>query len=295
MIFDLDFVNLELKAAASGVVPEALTDHPVFQAIAFHEAQLDRPELTRARFCAALRAAARNEDGSWGLRALFDRRENLLKLIGWLSEDSQGIFQMMAAWLSHFTTARLTGALRCILYVGTHDGGFKLASDSEDIFINAAALTNLDCFLETLAHECYHARTKSPALVRRIQRLEEENDYLGAVLYSTFEEGTADFVGNNGATVTQNPVFPLRPPEEGAAQLRQLLRDYRSGSLSGEALYMTFRKTDCCYTAGVYIAAAVWQDCGIDGLDVWSQELDWMKYYSLFRSTEPGADWPELV
>lgn len=294
MIFDLDFLDLELEAARTGVIPAGLGRHPVFQAIAFHEAQLDRPELNVDRFQAALAAAARHDIGCWGLDTLFDRRGELVKLAGWLSENQEEISRMMDDWLGHFTSVRLSSALHCAIYVGTHDGGFKLRAEPQKIFINAAAIRNVDCFLETLAHECYHARPKSRLVLDRIRRLEEENDYLGAVLYTTFEEGTADFVGYNGAVTTQNPVFPLRPPAEGFLQLRQLLREYASGQLSGEDLYRTFRKTDCCYTAGVSVATAVWQAYGIDGIDLWAVECDWTKFYKLFCSTELGKGWPNL-
>lgn len=293
MIFDLDFLNLELEAAQTGVVPAELFAHPVFQAIAVHESELDRPALDEGQFCAYLTAAAAGEV-SWGLETLFDRREQVRELESCLCGRQQEISRMMDDWLSHFTSARLPGQIHCALYVGTHDGGFKLSWEPNKIFINAAALPNADCFLETLAHESYHARPKAPDTIRRILRLEEEDDYLGAVLYSAFEEGTADFVGNNGATVSQYPVFPLRTPEEGLAQMRQLLWNYQGGRLSGEDLYLTFRKTDCCYTAGVAIAAAVWQKYGIDGMDVWAVELDWMKFYRLFRSTALGVSWPDL-
>lgn len=59
MIFDLDFVDLELKSAQARAIPDGLTDHPVFHAIAFHESQLDRPELDGALFRRYLHAAAR--------------------------------------------------------------------------------------------------------------------------------------------------------------------------------------------------------------------------------------------
>lgn len=294
MIFDLEFLNLELDAARTGIVPSSLADHPVFQAIAFHECQLDRPELNLDRFRAALHAAASHDRGRWGLDCLFDRREDLCRLTRLLSENQGEISRMMDDWLAHFISARLSPDLHCVLYAGTHDGGFNLRAEPDRLFINAGAIRNLDCFWETLAHECYHARPKTAAVLKLLQGLEEEDDYLGAVLYTTFEEGIADFIGYNGAITTPNPIFPLRSPEEGLLQLRQLLRDHAAGQLSGEDLYLTFRKTDCCYTAGVSIAAAVWQAYGIDGLDVWAIECDWKKFYGLFRSTSLGADWPNL-
>lgn len=294
MIFDLDFLNLELKAALAGVVPAELFRHPVFQAIAFHESELDRPALDEGQFCAYFAAAAAGET-SWGLETLFQRREQVRKLESLLCGRQQEISRMMDDWLSHFTSARLSDQIRCSLYVGTHDGGFKLSWEPNKIFINVASLSNVDCFLETLAHESYHARPKNREALRLIRRLEEENDYLGAVLYSAFEEGTADFIGNNGATTSNYPVFPLRSPEEGLLQMRQLLWDYQTGKQSGEVLYQAFRKTDCCYTAGVAIAAAIFQHYGIDGIDVWAVAFDQRKFYDLFRSTELGMDWPNLL
>lgn len=295
MIFDLDFVHLELEAAKTGTISDELINHPVFHAIAFHESALDRQPLDAERFQAFLTAAASGKDGCWGLMPLFRDRERILKLTAWLASQQEDISHMMDAWLAHFISTPLPPSLHCALYAGTYDGGFKLESEPDKIFINVTALSSKDCFLETLAHESYHARRKPPEVDRCIQRLEEENDYLGAVLYTVFEEGTADFVGNNGATTSDYPVFPLRAPEEGLVELWQLLWDFRRGRLPGEELYTTFRKTDCCYTAGAAIAAAVFQKYGIDGLDVWAVNFDPMEFYGLFRTTELGADWPALL
>lgn len=294
MIFDLRFVNLELEAAKTGIVSTELTSSPVFRAISLHEMALDRPALDADSFERYLDAAAAGAENCWGLSALFDKREKMLTAMAWLEEEKDLISEKIQNWLAYFTSAPINPNLRCVLYVGTHDGGFKLGSDSETIYLNLPTIACREAFYETLAHESYHARARNPEAVQRIRKIEENDDYIGGVLYTTFEEGIADFIGYFGGTTTKYPVLPLRPTEEGTWELKQLLWDYKSGRLTGEALYKAFRKTDCCYTAGVYIASCVWGHLGLDGLDLWSVHRSLKAFYSAFRSTAQGADWPDL-
>lgn len=291
MFFDLDFLNLELKAAADGIVPPELTSSPVFRAIAFHEQELNRPALSECRFREYLDAAANGDEQSWGLSTLFRRRTRLLNAMAWLDAERDAITEVIFRWLRFFTSAPMIPDLRCVLYVGTYDGGFKLG---ETIYLNLPAISCREAFFETLAHESFHARRRTPMAEERIRMIEETNDYLGGVLYFTFEEGIAEFIGYNGFTATRYPILHLRSPEQGAQELRELLWRYHRREMTGEELYQTFRATDCCYTAGVTIASAVWASQGKEGLDLWSLRCDRRAFYEAFRATPQGALWPEL-
>lgn len=294
MIFDLRFAALELQAAGEGSIPPELFASPAFRAIAFHEAAMNRPTLDEEGFRRYLAAAAAGEEDCWGLSALFRRRTKLEYIFSLLEQEQALISEVMEKWLSVFTTAPLAPGLTCVPYVGTYDGGFKLEWDSETIYLNIPAISCREALYETLAHESYHARQRSPHARERIRRLEHSDDYLGGVLYFTFEEGIAEFIGNNGFTTTKYPVLPLRHPDEGTCHLKALLERYHSRKISGPELYRHFLATDCRYTGGVSVAAAVWASLGREGLDLWSVHCDQKAFYEAFRATPAGEDWPDF-
>lgn len=294
MIFDLHFVNLELKAAKDGTVPPALFTDPVFQAIAFHEAAMNRPALDEARLRSYFAAAAADEDNCWGLSMLFRRRKRVERILALLEEERELITDVIEKWLRIFTSAPQAACLRCVPYVGTYDGGFKLEGENETVYLNIPAISCREAFYETLAHESFHARQRSPQADEKIRLMEGSSNYLEAVLYFTFEEGIAEFIGYNGFTTSKYPILRLRAPEEGSAELKDLLRRYREGLLTGAALYHSFRAGDCCYTAGVAIASAVWAYQGREGLDLWAVRYDEKAFYEAFRNTPTGQDWPAL-
>lgn len=293
MIFDVDFLNLELQAARTGLLPAALTDHPTFRALSFHESELDRPVLDEKLFRTHMAAAAYGVEPCWGLAPLFRQGDKIQRMIEALAEDPDAVTREITARMAPFTDALPAPDLRCVLYAGTHDGGFQIGYE-HTVYLNVAAFTCREGLFQTLAHESYHARALPPEAEKRIRRLEEEDDYIGAVLYFTFEEGIADFIGNQGYASTPYSVIPLRPLEEGIYELYTLLQKCRSGELSPEDLYFRFRKTDCCYTAGFWIAKCIWDYYGKDGVDLWTRHCDHQEFYNTFRSTPWGADWPEL-
>lgn len=294
MIFDFSFVDLELEAAETGILSPQLLSHPAFQAIAYHESELDRPILDAERFLSYLADAAAGEKRDWGLSPLFRDREKLIQLKQTMEQDLDIITQKLARWLGRYTSVPLNSDLHCIFYVGTYDGGFHIIYESQSVFLNIPTLFCREGLFQTLVHESYHARRIGPEVARQIIRLERENDYIGAVLYLTFEEGTAEFIGNDGALTTQYPVIRLRSPAEGTLELRQLLWNYQMGSLTAEEAYQAFQQTDCCYTAGVFIASCVWDAYGMIEFDRWARTCDWKAFYNAFRLTPQGADWPEL-
>lgn len=286
MIFDLDFFELEFEAVRTGTVPPELFQHRVFRAIAFHESELDRPPLEEETFCAYLREAAQRQ---------IDPREpgRLMQLTQWLKNEEPSITREIARRMAAFTAVQPPEDLRCVLYAFPHDGGFQIGYE-HTVYLNIAAFTTREELLQTLTHESYHGRALIPKAQSRIRRLEDENDYIGAVLYFTFEEGIADLIGMGGNLTTDVSVIPLRSPQEGTAQLQSLLWEWKLGAISAEELYKSFRQTDCCYTAGVWIARCVWDWFGPQGLDRWSEHCDYMEFYKAFRTTAHGADWPEL-
>lgn len=294
MIFDFSFVDLELDAAETGILSPQLLSHPAFQAIAYHESELDRPILDAERFLSYLADAAVGEKRDWGLSPLFRDREKLIQLKHTMEQDLDIITQKLARWLGRYTSVPLNSDLHCIFYVGTYDGGFHIIYESQSVFLNIPTFFCQESFFQTLVHESYHARRIGPEVARQIIRLERENDYIGAVLYLTFEEGTAEFIGYDGALTTQYPVIRLRSPAEGTLELRQLLWNYQMGSLTAEETYQTFQQTDCRYTAGVFIASCVWDAYGLSEFDRWARTCDWKAFYNAFRLTPQGADWPEL-
>ena len=77
--------------------------------------------------------------------------------------------------------------------------------------------------METLVHECYHARKAEPKTRQKAKQLEFQSSPMTQLLFFTAEEGIASLVGNNGLLASQHPVIPLRAAEEGCAELKQLL------------------------------------------------------------------------
>lgn len=297
MIFDLSFLNLELEAAEKNEISKELFSHPAFKAIADHEAALHRPvwdeESFRNRFAAA--ATVEPEKWSdWGLAPLFHDRENLEDIKYWIENEQDALSKKIDVWLAQFTQVPQRGDLRCIPYVGSYDGGFSSDVGSGAIYLNIPVLSCKESFLETLVHESYHARMISEEISLHYKEMEENADPISQLLFYTFEEGTATFIGYNGAMTTQYPVIPLRTPEEGSGELKQFLQQYKQGELTAQEVFNSFGQSDCCYTGGVYIAHSIWEKSGIAGLELWSARGDLKAYYEAFRSTPQGADWPEL-
>lgn len=297
MIFDLSFLNLELEAAVTETISAELLSHPAFRAIAEHEAELQRPvwdeESFRIRFAAA---AAENKEkwSDWGLSPLFREREKLAEMKKWLETEQKTISDKIADWLANFTSVPQRENLCCVPYVGSYDAGFSPSVGSGIIYLNLPVLSCKESFLETLVHESYHARQVSTEAKQRCMQIEANQNPIVQLMYITAEEGTANLVGYHGAAETQYPVIPLRTPEEGTEQLKQLLSQYANSELSGQDVLNAFMQSDCCYTAGGYIAKSVWDKFAMDGLDLWSAKADLNAYYEAFRATMQGADWPEL-
>ena len=298
MIFDLSFLDLELEAARTGVVSSRLLAHPTFDAIARHEAALpNRPfwdEVSfRARFAAA--AAGDTQDyHDWGLAPLFYSREALEEWRGWFSEQAEELTRQIGQWLERFTAVPQNPGLRCVPYVGSYDAGFTLGAGDAAIYLNLPVFSCREAFLQTLVHESFHARLTSPEVTQLLQGMEADPDPIVQLLYYTAEEGIAHIVGYGGETSTRYPTIPIRPAQEGAAELKDLLARVHAGQISGQEALETFVQTDCCYSGGGYIAHSVWQALGRDGLDLWSVQGDWKGYYAAFRATPQGADWPAV-
>ena len=297
MNFDLTFLSLELNAADKKEVSKELLSHPAFSAIARHEANLQRPvwdeESFRIRFAAA--AAEEPEEWSdWGLAPLFHDREQLEDMKHWLENEQNVLTKRIDEWLGKFTNVPQRAELRCIAYVGSYDGGFSPDVGSGAIYLNIPVFSCKESFLETLVHESYHARKVSEETALLHKNLEEDTDPIKKLLFFTFEEGIATFVGYKGAMSTQYPVIPLRTAEEGITELKQLIQRYKQGELTAQDVFDSFGQSDCCYTGGVYIANSVWEKMGIAGLELWSAQADLKAYYEAFRSTPQGTDWPEL-
>ena len=297
MIFDLSFLNLELEAADKKEISQELLSHPAFGAIASHEANLQRPvwneESFRARFAAA--ATEEPEEWSdWGLAPLFHDREYLEEMKQWIENEQDALTEKIDKWIAKFTEVPQRPGLRCIAYVGSYDGGFSPDVGSGKIYLNLPVFSCKESFLETLVHESYHARMVSEETSLLYKKMEKEADPITQLWFYTSEEGIASFVGYNGSMTTQYPVLPLRTPEEGSEELKQLLQRYKQGEMTAQDIFNSFGQSDCCYTAGIYIANSVWEKFGIAGLELWSAKGDVKAYYEAFRSTPQGADWPEL-
>lgn len=297
MIFDLSFLNLELEAADKREISRELLSHPAFRAIADHEANLQRPvwdeESFRTRFAVA--ATEEPEEWSdWGLAPLFHDRAKLEDMKHWIETEQEALSKKIDEWLAKFTDVPQRAELRCVPYVGSYDAGFSPNVGSGAIYLNLPVLSCKESFLETLVHESYHARMVCEETSLRCKKIEESTDPIIHLLYFTFEEGIADFIGHHGSMSTQYPVIPLRTPEEGSEELKQLLQCYKQGELTAQDVFNSFGQSDCCYTGGVYIANCIWEKLGIAGLELWSSQGDLKAYYEAFRSTPQGADWPEL-
>lgn len=297
MIFDLSFFNLELEAADKNEISKELLSHPAFQAIADHEEHLQRPvwdeESFRTRF-AAVAEEDPEEWSDWGLAPLFHDRASLEDMKHWIETEQDAISKKIDEWLAKFTNVPQRAELRCIPYVGSYDGGFSPDVGNGAIYLNIPVLSCKEGFLETLVHESYHARMINEETSLCYKKMEENTDPIIQLLFFTFEEGTATLVGYNGSMTTQYPIIPLRTPEEGSEELKQLLQRYKQGELTAQDVFNSFGQTDCCYTGGVYIANSIWEKLGLEGLDIWSSQGDLKAYYEAFRSTPQGADWPEL-
>ena len=298
MIFDLSFLDLELEAARTGVVSSRLPAHPTFDAIARHEAALpNRPVWDEASFRARFAAAAAGDTQDyhdWGLAPLFHSREALEEWRSWFSDRAEELTRQIGQWLERFTAAPQNPGLRCVPYVGSYDAGFSLGAGDAAIYLNLPAFSCREAFLQTLVHESFHARLTSPEVTRLLQGMEADPDPVVQLLYYTAEEGIAHIVGYGGETSTRYPTIPIRPAQEGAAELKDLLTRVHAGQISGQEALETFVQTDCCYSGGGFIAHSVWQDLGRDGLDLWSVQGDWKRYYAAFRATPQGADWPAV-
>lgn len=297
MIFDLSFLNLELEAAKTGVITSELLNHSAFQAIAAHEAELQRPvwdkESFETRFAAA--AAGNTEKYSdWGLAPLFQTREKLEQMRNWLETEGGALTEQINSWLAHFTTVPQRKELNCVAYVGSYDAGFSLDIGSRAIYLNLSIFSDRESFLETLVHECYHARKVSQEAEQRSRQIENSGNPMAVLMWILAEEGTAHFVGYHGSVTTSHPVIPLRTPEEGTEELKRMLEQFGKGERSGADTLNAFLQTDCCYTAGGYIAQCVWEKFGREGLELWADKADLKAYYDAFRSTPWGNDWPEL-
>ena len=297
MIFDLSFLDLELESANGAEIPKELFAHPTFKKIADHEAELNRPtwdeESFRTRFSAAA-ADKREKRSDWGLAPLFHNREELEALKHWIESEKDDLSKRIDKWIAQYTAAPQRGDARCIAYVGSYDAGFSPSVGSGEIYLNIALLSRKECFLETLVHESYHARMLSKEANLRRKMIEDNSDPIMILLFLTFEEGIATYVGNNGSTSTQYPVIPFRKPEEGIEELKYIIKRYKQGELTAQDAFNQFALSDCCYTGGAYIADSVWKKLGIDGLELWSSQIDLKAYYEAFRSTPEGMEWPEL-
>ena len=299
MKFDLSFLDLELEAARTGAVPSQLLTHPTFDAIARHEAALpNRPvwdeDSFRARFAAA--AAGDTLDyHDWGLAPLFQDRDRLAQWRSWMEDEEKTLTGQIDQWLARFTSVLQHPELRCIPYVGSYDAGFSLGAGDTAIYLNLPVFSCREAFLQTLVHESFHARLTSPEVTQLLRGMEADPDPIVQLLYYTAEEGIAHIVGYGGKTSTQYPTIPIRPAQEGAAELKDLLTRFHAGQISGQEALEAFVQTDCCYSGGGFIAHSVWQALGRDGLDLWSAKGDWKGYYAAFRATPQGADWPAVL
>lgn len=297
MIFDLSFLNLELEAADKREISRELLSHPAFGAIADHEANLQRPVWDEESFRTRFAAAATEEPekwSDWGLAPLFHDRAKLEDMKNWIENKQEALSKKIDEWLAKFTEVPQRADLRCVPYVGSYDAGFSPDVGSGAIYLNIPVLSCKESFLETLVHESYHARRVREETSLCYKKMEENADPIIQLLFFTFEEGTATFIGYNGSMTTQYPVLPLRTPEEGSRELKQLLQRYKQGELTAQEVFSSFGQSDCCYTAGVYIADSIWEKSGIADLELWSSQGDLKAYYEAFRSTPQGADWPEL-
>lgn len=293
MVFDFEFLNLELEAAKTGFVPPSAATHPVFQALVQHEACLGRPAPHEEAFCRYMADGASGKEACWGLTPLFRDGEKIEAMAEWMRAEERAITRAVEKRIARFTSAQISPSLRAAFYVGTGDGGFKI--DGDIIYLNISTFSCEESLIQTVTHESYHGREQNEEAIQRSEQLfAQEDNYLVPVFYTLFEEGTAEFIGFNGSTTTQYPVFPMRDPDDAAEELKEMLQKYKDGTMTGEALYREYSRKDYCYTAGVYFANSIWMKLGAEGLDRWAVQCDPNAYYQGFLSTPQGAGWPVL-
>ncbi len=295
MIFDLSFLRLELQAAQTGAIPPDLLSHPAFDAIAAHEAELGRPVWDAESFSARFAAAAAGKEGDWGLAPLFGQQAALEEFGRWLEAEQAALTAQIDGRLARFTAVPQKAGLRCVPYAGSYDAGFSPDVGSGAIYLNLPVFPCRESFLDALVHESYHARAVSGKPARRFAAIAADPAPVVQLLYYTAEEGIANFVGCGGCADPGHSAIPLRPAREGAEELSRLLSRCSAGEISGREALDAFLQTDCCYTAGGYLAQAVWEHAGRGGLDLWSARADLHAYYRAFLRTPQGKGWPEIA
>lgn len=281
MNINIEFLVMEASAAETGIVPPDFCHHQTFQALHRHELELDRPALTVSSFQAP--------DGSWSLKRIADRLEQISDMIHWLEQESPRIERALQARLERYTAAPIPAGLQYVLYAGGTDGGF--APDSNALYLNMTLYSRRDTFMDTLAHECYHAREKGLSTLEKRAALFERGS-LQRILMAAAEEGIATLVQFDGLLENDHAAKRYRPAPEGAAQLCSLLTQYIAGGLTGAELENAFFNSDCCYSAGLYIAHGIWDRFGREGLEFWSRDGSLDSYMQKFASCPQAAQWP---
>lgn len=281
MNINIEFLTMEANAAQAGIVPPDFCHHPTFQALHRHELELDRPALTTSSFL--------DPDGSWSLRRLADQLEQISDMIHWLEQESPRIEQALQTRLERYTEAPIPAGLQYVLYAGGTDGGF--APDSNALYLNMTLYSRHDTSLDTLAHECYHAREKGPSALEKREEF-SAREPLQRILMAAAEEGIATLVQFDGLLENGHAAKRYRPAPEGAAQLCSLLTRYIAGGLTGAELESAFFNSDCCYSAGLYIAHGVWDRFGREGLELWSRDGSLDSYMQKFASCPQAVQWP---
>ncbi len=285
MNIDIEFLTMETKAARSGIIPPELYSHPTFQALNEHELGLGRPALTATVFL--------NKAGNWSLTKLSHQLDKIDSMLCWLEEENTHIEQSLSNRLERYTAASIPAELRYILYAGGTDGGF--APDSKAIYLNVTLYNRHDTFVDTLAHECYHAREKECLALDKRETFSMRGP-LQRVLAATAEEGIATLVQFDGMLENDHAAKQYQPAPEGAAQLNRLLTQYAAGELTAGELENTFFNSDCCYSAGLYIAHAIWNQFSREGLELWSQDGCLDSYMQKFTDCPQAAQWsPEVL
>lgn len=281
MNINIEFLVMEASAAQTGVVPPNFCNHPTFQALNEHELDLARPALTASSFL--------DPDGSWSLRRLVDRLEQIGDMIHWLEQEGPRIEPALQTRLERYTGAPIPAGLQYVLYAGGTDGGF--APDSNALYLNITLYSRHDTFLDTLAHECYHAREKGRSALEKREEFSARGP-LQRILMAAAEEGIATLVEFDGLLENDHAAKRRRPAPEGAAQLCSLLTRYIADRRTGPELENAFFNSDCCYSAGLYIAHAIWSRFGREGLELWSRDGDLDRYMQKFASCPQAVPWP---
>lgn len=285
MNIDVEFLNMEAKAAHTGVVPPELCSHATFLALNEHDLALGRPALTAEAFL--------DGTGSWSLARLKNQLEQIDSMLLWLEQERESIEQALHTRQARYTAAPIPAQLRYVLYAGGADGGF--APDSEAVYLNMTLYTRRDTFMDTLSHECYHAREKEQYALDRRGAFADRGP-LQRILAAAAEEGIATLVQFDGMLENDHAAKRYRSASEGAAQLSQLLAQYASGELVGTELEHAFFSSDCCYSAGLYVACGIWNRFGIEGLELWSRDGSLDEYMRRFMDCPEAAQWtPEVL